>query len=86
MAHEASGNDAAATEHSNETQLAELLNQEAGQTGEYELKVTRSVVHNTKARSRTPVPHSRTILPWRRKATEARQKRTTEVAPALSCR
>ena len=32
----------AATEHGNETQLAELLNQEAGQTGEYELKVLHS--------------------------------------------
>ena len=32
----------AATEHSAESQLAELLSQEAGQTGEYELKVLRS--------------------------------------------
>ena len=32
----------AATEHSNATPLAELLNQESGQTGAYELKVLRA--------------------------------------------
>ena len=36
------GNDSAATEHTEEPQLAELLNQEAGLTSEIELKV----VHN----------------------------------------
>ena len=36
------GNDGAATEHAEEPQLAELLNQEAGLTGVIELKV----VHN----------------------------------------
>lgn len=44
MSHAASGYDTAATERSNETQLAELLNQETGQTGEYELKVTHSFI------------------------------------------
>ena len=33
-----------ATEHSPETQLADVLNQQAGQTGEYEVKVLRSEI------------------------------------------
>ena len=33
-----------ATEHGDDTPLAELLNQEAGQTGAYELKVTRAEI------------------------------------------
>ena len=36
------GNDAAATEHAEEPQLAELLNQEAGLTSVIELKVVRN--------------------------------------------
>ena len=41
MAASASAAPAAATEHSDATPLSELLNQESGQTGEYELKVIR---------------------------------------------
>ena len=41
MAAAASAAPAAATEHSDATPLSELLNQESGQTGEYELKVIR---------------------------------------------
>ena len=41
MAAAASAASAAATEHSDATPLSELLNQESGQTGEYELKVIR---------------------------------------------
>ena len=40
----ATENDGAATEHSEEPQLAELLNQEAGQTSVIELKVVKSQV------------------------------------------
>ena len=40
----ATENDGAATEHSEEPQLAELLNQEAGQTSVIELKVIKSQV------------------------------------------
>ena len=36
------GNDGAATEHAEEPQLAELLNQEAGLTSVIELKVVRN--------------------------------------------
>ena len=35
-------NDSAATEHTGEAQLAELVNQEAGRTSEIELKVIRN--------------------------------------------
>ena len=42
MAADAPATTAAATEHSVETSLAELLNQETGQTGAYELKVIRA--------------------------------------------
>ena len=42
MALDATGDASAATEHTAEAQLAELLSQEAGQTGEYELKVLRT--------------------------------------------
>ena len=38
----ATENDGAATEHSEEPQLAELLNQEAGQTSGIELKVVKT--------------------------------------------
>ena len=44
MVNDASAEPTAATEHSDETPLAELLNQEAGQTGVYELKVTRAEI------------------------------------------
>ena len=40
----ATENDGAATEHSEEPQLAELLNQDAGQTSVIELKVVKSQV------------------------------------------
>ena len=40
----AAENDGAATEHSEEPQLAELLNQEAGQTSVIELKVVKNQV------------------------------------------
>ena len=40
----ATENDGAATEHSEEPQLAELLNQEAGQTSVIELKVVKNQV------------------------------------------
>ena len=39
-------NKADATEHCNDAQLAELINQEAGQTGEYELKVIRASIQD----------------------------------------
>ena len=38
------GEGSIATEHSNESQLAELLSQEAAQTGEYDLKALRSSI------------------------------------------
>ena len=45
------GNDSAATEHTEEPQLAELLNQEAGLTSEIELKVghTQFIQYSYKA-------------------------------------
>ena len=44
MANDAATASSAVTEHSDETPLAELLNQEAGQTGAYELKVQRAEI------------------------------------------
>ena len=44
MADDAPAASTAATEHCDETPLAELLNQEAGQTGAYELKVQRAEI------------------------------------------
>jgi len=41
-----SANNSAATEHTEEAQLAELVNQEAGRTGEIELKVIRNELIN----------------------------------------
>ena len=38
------GEEPVATEHSSESQLAELLSQETGQMGQYELKVLRSSI------------------------------------------
>ena len=45
----ATENDGAATEHSEEPQLAELLNQEAGQTGVVELEVVKIQVIDSKS-------------------------------------
>ncbi len=44
MAAAAPAASSAATEHSHATPLSELLNQESGQTGEYEFTVLRAVI------------------------------------------
>ena len=58
------GNDSAATEHTEEPQLAELLNQEAGLTSEIELKVVHNQVidYSYKANSGAQVTSQRVQL------------------------
>ena len=88
---------AAATEHSNETRLSELLNQESGQTGAYEMKAIRAEIvdySSLGSKSKLPlkssgplsIPQGRGILPWRRKASEAGQERITADAQTFCCR
>ena len=51
-----------ATEHSSESQLAELLSQEAGHIGEYELKVLRSSIVDYSYRWKGETNHTQKLV------------------------